>query len=472
MIARHRAVLPLTIALAAFFFCVAWLRHQHYGTHALDLGAYENSFWNLAHRGVPWNSVEGTHQWGNHFEIGLLWLWLPYRLAPSPVWLLLLQAITLAACVLPIEALARDVLGDRERALQVAIATAIAPQLILANLYDFHALTPCALAMATLALGIERDRSWMIWLSALVAVSLREQMALAMAAAGAAWVLRHGVRRLGQGIALVAVGVSAFLLIVVVIIPRYAGGGTFRYAASYGRLGGSPGAAARFLIEHPLRFVALPFEGGRKLYLLELAAGATLFSLAALRSRRTAWPLVIAAPLLLVQLLNDRREIWHLDFHYGAPVVPLLAAAAVLALPRFPVQAVRVWIAVTTVVALLRVPRVVAIPQGPLDFAFATSARAGALREAAALIPAGAAISAQADIVPHLADRPEIHAWPRIDATDAWILLDADGMESDHSVRPAIEAAIIALRSSPEWRVRLDRERVLLVERAGPSASQ
>src|SRR5207253_1611476 len=140
-----------------------------------------------AHRGVPWNSPERVHQWSNHFEIGLAWLWLPYRLAPSPVWLFLLQQISCAAAALPIESIVRHASGKRELGLVAALALLLTPQLMLAEIYDFHSITACAFPIALLAWGIERNSWKWIAVASIIALSIREQMGLAIVGAAAAW---------------------------------------------------------------------------------------------------------------------------------------------------------------------------------------------------------------------------------------------------------------------------------------------
>src|SRR5262249_10190685 len=156
--------------------------------------------------------------------LGLLWLWLPYRIWPSPLWLLGLQSATSAAAAIPIEALARHVTGSPKSALVCAGALLLTPQLLNAEIYDFHSLTLCALPMALMVWAIERDRVAGVAIAAALALSLREQMGLAVAGAGLAWAMRHGWRERGLHAAVLGtVGLSVFLLEVLWAIPAFAG---------------------------------------------------------------------------------------------------------------------------------------------------------------------------------------------------------------------------------------------------------
>src|SRR5262245_9081767 len=116
---RHPALVWVVAFHAIATFALSALRHAHFGSHAQDLGAYDSVFCNLAHRGTLWNSIERIHQWGNHLELGLLVMWLPYRVAASPLWMFALQSAACAAAAIPIETLARRALGDRRASLLV-----------------------------------------------------------------------------------------------------------------------------------------------------------------------------------------------------------------------------------------------------------------------------------------------------------------------------------------------------------------
>ena len=448
----------------------SWLRHQHFGSHALDLGAYQNVFWHQAFRGIAWNGVEHMHQWSAHLEVGLLGLWVPYRVWASPFWLFVLQGAASAGAGLVLDVHVRRVSGKPLLASVAVAAMLCTPQLLFAQIYDFHSIMLCVFPLALVAWGIECDSPWRVVLGAALACSLREQMGLVVAMAGLAWALRHGGRR-AWGAGLAVAGLSLFAAEVLWLIPSFGTGGQFRYISQYQRLGGSPGAALTMAATRPLHFLGLTVEGGRWQYVLKLAAGAGPLVLLSLRSvRRFAWPLLLAAPLLLVQLLSDREAVWSVRYQYGAPVVALLAAAAGLSAsslaPRLAMTLALGWLAVNVGYAGLRWAPYASFKGGPGDFAFEGSPRAKALEEAFALISDDASVSAQDGLVPHLANREQIHQWPDGETVDEYVVLDEAGVSGDMPVETtlAVRAGARRLRASADYERVFDREGVLLLK--------
>jgi uncharacterized membrane protein len=470
---RHRLVLPIVLLHAAVMLAWSLLRHHNFGSTS-DLGAYHAVYWNLSHRFTAWNSIDRIDQWSTHIELGLLWLVIPYRIHTSPVWLFLTQSLACAAAALPVEAIARRTTRDPVVALLAALAMLLTPQLLLAEINDFHPIAICTLPMALVAWGIEADHRKSIALGAVLAISIREHMGLLIAAAAVAWVLRQGVRRTWSALALGLFGVTVFILAITLVIPSFGSGHSFRDVAQYQRIGGSAEEALRLAGQNPLAFLLLPFEGDRKLFLLDLASGGLPLLALSLRSlRRAAWPLLLTLPLISVQLLSNDPTRWDIRSHYGIPVVPLFAAACVLALVFIPANyrrfAALAWVALVIVHMTEVVPSPIG-PGRPIDLAFHGSPRDLALRRAFTMIPAGASVSAQDDVVPHVATREEVHQWPDGEATDEFVLLDQEGPARNIRSREVLGNAAKRLRGDKHFQVLLDEAGVLLLKRvAEPS---
>jgi hypothetical protein len=111
----------------------------------------------------------------------------------------------------------------------------------------------------------------------------------------------------------------------------------------------------------------------------------------------------------------------------------------------------------------------VAVPAGPTD---------QARREALALVDAGAPVSAQYNLVPHLAHRAEVYEFPNPFRAVNW------GLAGDEHPRAALERLqfvvvqrdllgdqdrqlLDRLQADPAWRTLLDRQEVVVLERQG-----
>jgi uncharacterized membrane protein len=465
--ARHPLVIPLAVLYAAALFAWCALRHRHFGSSAFEMGAYHSTLWNMAFRGTPWNSLERAHQWSTHLELGLAPLVPLYRLAPSPAWLWLAEGAACGAAALPIDAIARRITGDAVVGLVAAAAMLLTPQLVLGQVADFQPIALAILPMAVMAWAIEVDSSRGLVLGAAGAILLREQLGAAVAVAAVLWVLRQGARRAPPAAALALAAVAVSALEIFVIIPSFGSDEAVRVAAQYGTLSGGA---------QPARLVAHAFDAGRRLYVVGLLSGALPLVFLSLRSlRRAAWPLAIGLIPLLVQLFSSEPRKWDLHYPYGVPVVAVVAAAAVLALRFIPASAAapastgrRVAVAGWLVLVLVHLGTVLPSPIGPgqpIDPEFARSARAGALARAIALVPTEASISAQDDVVPHVAERSEIHRWPDGMDTDDYLLLDADGAAANLRNHAAVPIAIQHVRADAAFEVLLDDAGVLLARR-------
>jgi hypothetical protein len=186
--------------------------------------------------------------------------------------------------------------------------------------------------------------------------------------------------------------------------------------------------------------------------------------------RRAAWPLLLAAPLLAIQLYSDEPAKWSIQSHYGAPLVPLFAAAGVMALALLPAKGDLRTIAAAAWVSLVMMhdARALPSPLGPGSAeggTFSQSPRFAALRKAIAAVPPQASISAQEDVVPHVASRADVHVFPDGEASDEYILLDREGAALRSGGTKAVDAAMDRLRTSSTFTVRVDEAGVLLLER-------
>jgi uncharacterized membrane protein len=470
---RHPLLIPLAAAYAAVVFAWLYLRHQHFGSAAFELGAYHSILWNVAIRHTPWNSLERSHQWSTHLEPVLLFLAPFYRVVASPVWLWLLECLGCAAAVLPIDAIARRVTGDAVVGLLAGLAMLVGPQLVLGQLADYHTLALCALPLAVIVWAIEVDSSRGLVLASAAAIGLREQMGAVVALAAVLWVVRHGWRRGPPAAILAIVALGIFATELFLIIPSFGTGQSAHLAAHYAGLGGSADEALRTAASRPLGVASTVLEMGRARYVIALMSGALPLAFLALRSlRKAAWPLVLALPPLAVQLVASASRKYDIHAPYGVPLVPLIAAAAVLALCFIPTDryrdARRLAAGGWLLLSLAHLAQLLPSPVGvgcPIDPGFEGSARQAAIQKAIAQVPQDLSISAQDNIVPHVATRSEVHLWPDGEATDDYVLLDSEGVASNVRNPASLTASARRLRANPRFELLVDEAGVVLAKR-------
>lgn len=250
---------------------------------------------------------EGFNLLGDHFHPLLALLGPVYRLFPSGLTLLMVQAVLLALSAVPLTAVARELLGPwRGTALGVAYAFSWGLQGAVAA--QFHEI---ALAVPLLALSLAaflRGRWWSCALWAAPLVLVKEDLGLTVAALGLVLWWR-GAARVGAGLAVW--GAAWFVLTIVVVLPALNPRGTYDY---YDRVGTEeqPGLLSALL------GAFVPGEKYVTLLLLVLAAGVV-----GVRS-----PLVwLWVPTLAWRFVGNVEHYWGWEWHYSAVLMPVATAA-------------------------------------------------------------------------------------------------------------------------------------------------
>lgn len=171
-----------------------------------------------------------------------------------------------------------------------------------------------------------------------------------------------------------------------------------------------------------------------------------------------------------MQLFSSDPEKWSIHSHYGSPIVPLFATACVCALiwipneKRMRLYAASGWLALTVAHGIWVLPSPVG-PGKPIDPSFIGSPREVALRKALSLITGDDSVCTQDNVLPHLADRIDIHEWPDGALTDDFILIDQDGPTRTPLGRNKLSNAASRIRVDPAFSVLIDDAGVLLAKR-------
>ena len=470
-------VAGLATVYAVTFAVLSVVRHRGFFTARYDLGNMTQAVWSAAHgelftvtdpAGVQMSRL------GAHVDpiLGLFaplwWIW------PNPSMLLVVQAIVVSSAAIPAYLLARRWLEDELLAVAFAAVTLLFPAIQWANVFDFHAVTLAApLLLWCIWAGVE-GRYVTLGVTATLAVMTKEQVGLSLVIFGIWMAVSLGRRWAGAILAAASLAWTA--IAVWVIIPHYNGGNASAFVSDrYGDLGSDTGDVLRTVVTQPWEAIrqGATADGGR--YLLALLLPLLALSLFA--------PLLAAGALpdLVLNLLSSRPEQHHIEYHYSAVIAPFLIAAAIRGLAtlrarRHPAWVVRLVASPARVATALVVAGIVAgYLLGPLPFwqhvpggskvraeQYRIPARTALLRDAVALVPDGAVVSAGNRIAGHLSDRRRILTFPTI-ADAEYVVVDLRQPDVDDDVDPVAHAAAVAgLRARPDFRLLSDRDGVLV----------
>jgi uncharacterized membrane protein len=419
------------------------VRYLSYHSPAYDLGFFDQLASNLS-AGRGWtSSFIGYDFRGQHWEpILLVWAQL-YRVVATPIWLLLINSVALALAPLAAWRLARRWLGiDSVAAPLAALATACSPLVLRAAGFDYHseALTPL---LALLALEAANRRRWLVMAaSCAVLVLLKEDAFLVVAGIG--WLTWRAEGR-RAGLAFAAAALAGFAVVVGVYMPSLRNGQASDLVARYAYLGStghaaSPADILAGMVTHPLTWLThlgsgAPLEGAA-LALLALALLPLL----------SGWAFFAVVPVLAVALLSNDPLQSSLQLQYGAEVFPLLLACALLGWRRAATWASLHRVRVLQRAALAAVAGVLAAVPLTVDLHARVADMSGIERRAGvqgvlADVPAGAAVAASSQLVPHLSDRPAVSELPDIRGA-SWVVVDADAAPSRQAIGAGYATAV------------------------------
>jgi uncharacterized membrane protein len=308
-LAHPDRVLPAVAAAGLFvvYTTLSVLRHRALETSGFDLGIFEQEVRSYADGRWPTSTLKGPGfpLLGDHFSPITATIAPLYRLVPSPVTLLVVQAALLAIAVYP---LARWAYQRSGWALSATVATGYGLSWGIAQTvgFDFHevAFAVPLLAFSAVALGEGRLRAAVWWAVPLALV--KEDLGLTIAVLGllVAW---RGERRLGRLTA--AVGVLSTVVEMGIIIPALNPLHHNAYTASV-----HTGLIA------DLVNLARP---DTKIATVVLLLAPTAFL--AVRS-----PLfLLAVPTLAWRFVAGNPAYWGTMFHYSAVLMPIVFAAFV-----------------------------------------------------------------------------------------------------------------------------------------------
>lgn len=397
------ALLALMLAYVVIVGGLAGFRHQRYGSYAFDLGIYDQALWLIAHGYRPDVTVRGLHILGDHFTPVLYPLSLLYWGEGGTQRLLWFQTIALALGALPLFRLTTRLTGERWPALMVSVCYLCYPPLRGLNLFDFH---PVALATPALLAALdfaEERRPVPLALACAWMLLCKQEAGMVVACLGVWYAVRWKQPR---SLALAAAG-AGWLLLALRLQARFAGSDETAYAALYPRLGRGVPEIVLGSVLHPLQTLGL--LDGREMgaYLLLLLAPLALLPLL---QPGTLW--LLLGPLAL-NAFSSRPSMRTIDYQYTALLIPVLFVAAVRAFAKVPPGKPRLisagaWVCCAVGTGVLVTPVLQRLAIRPV----LSAPEAAGTRALLASLPAQGSVSATSNLVPHLTGRRQVYLFP------------------------------------------------------------
>jgi uncharacterized membrane protein len=408
----------VTFAVLSAMYCLYSIRrHERLGSTGWDLGIFTQAVKAYGHFEAPLVPLEGTdvNLLGDHFQPWIALVGPVYRVFPSPVTLLVVQALLFALAAVPIVRLAAVRLGMVTGVL-IAITYGLAWGIAQALAFDFHeiALAVPLLAFSLVAVVEERWRAALLY--AMPLVFCKEDLGVTVVVIAAVVAVRFGRPSYRWAAATALWGAVWTVIATKVIIPAM-GSGDYSYEAKFAE---SPGEGVR-------GFIIGVSQGDARASTAFLLLVITVFL--ALRS-----PLVlVAVPTLAWRFLSVNHLYWGFGFHYNATLMPIMIVAMLDALIRLRGRTMSQRTEVGVAAAAAAVAVVLGWA-GPLDRLserdfYEPADQAQAVEKFNAMIPDGQSVATTNNLAPQLVADHEVTLFPkqkRDRSTAQWIVVDTN----------------------------------------------
>jgi uncharacterized membrane protein len=320
---NNKKILWLGIAVfLVIIFGFLLYKYYNYGYNAIDLGIYNQVFFNSVQGRLFEFSIHPHLYLGDHFELFIVLLLPFYAIIQSPLTLLFLQTIFIALSAWPLYLIARTKLS-RNWSLFIAFAFLLNPLVLNLSFFEFH-LLPFAIFFILFAFYFYYKNKFWPYLAFLVLLILiREDVSLVVIMFGLLALLEK--KQIKWIITPVLLG--GFWFITIFHLTGYFNqSGDYKFLSLYGWLGSSFEEIIKNFFAKPFFVIRQIFCWNNIFFVLGL-----LLPLAGLPILKLKY--FIPCFLIFVQLfLTKISSTIALQTHYPALIIPFLFIAAVFSL--------------------------------------------------------------------------------------------------------------------------------------------
>jgi uncharacterized membrane protein len=333
-IAAAVVVAALWAGYGYFFSRLAITNHHALHTSVIDLGYYDNIFWQSIHgHPLACSFIKAGYHGSAHFDPILVVLSPLYLLYPRAEFLLVLQSVFLGAGVVPVYLIARARLASRGAAVVLAVMYAVFPALHGANMYEFHSLSLVTPVLLWLLYFFEAGTYLRYWLLLLPALLVREDISLLTCFIGVYAILSRRPRAARLGWVTIAVCLAYFALVKRVFMTSpdifNSGKDSVSFAYYYEDLIPNHNGMGGFLISlvtNPVFVLKTALAEAKILYVVTLFLPLLFLPFFARTGR------VMLFYGLFFCLLASRSAVFTVHFQYSSLIIPIAFALTPTAL--------------------------------------------------------------------------------------------------------------------------------------------
>lgn len=465
----------IVFAFAIIYSLVSLVNHYLFRTYALDLGLYTNALYDYCH--FQWNDSttfkpEPQNLMGDHFDFYLL-LFSPFVWIFGSYTLLIVQIVSILFGGLGVY---RYFKTNRYLATSAMLFFYSFFGVYTALSFDFHDSVVVAMLVPWLFVFTkERKMSWCIFLILLLWLG-KENSSLWIAFVCFGLVLLNWKEKRWRLFFIIS-GFSSlvyFFILMKFVMPAMASDGIYPHF-DYRVLGATMGEAIAHLVLHPIdsfdlmisNFNGDPMADNLKSDLIKYL----IFSGIILLLFRPAY-LFMLVPVFFQKLFHDSTAIWGAGFHYCIEFTPILAIGIFEVVDKLKKEtfkkiatALLVVLAMSMTYRRLGAPYLYA-PNKNLDFLskehYKKEYNVKPVYKAFKLIPKNAIVSAQSNLVPHLANRDFCYMYPITNDAEYIILAKKD---TPYPLSDSLfQVEIQNYQASKDWIKLVDNEEVLLIK--------
>lgn len=442
----YPAALVACLALyVATFTLLVHLRYENLHPRNPDLALFNQTLWLSLHGRFMDSTILGYNYLGEHMSPILILLIPLYSLHPGPDTLALIQTGAIASAAIPLYLLARDELGRGWIPLVFAAAYLLYPATGWVDLTGFYTDTLGIPILMALFLFLRRQSYPALFATAVLALAVKEDWALIIAALGL--YLAVYARKPKIGFTLTAVAVLTFLIYIFFVVPAVTGE-PYRFVSERFNIN-DPDFQSKAVAE--LSNTALQ-RVSYLLYLLFPVLFLPLFNLSLKPWTSKLYPNValVALPGLVENLISSSAFHYSIESKFPSILLPFVFVSSVYGFKALSAKlgAQKAWrFGPTKASSLLAVAfftsvLVASVTIGPLPGSgrfdgtlYAPDARTQAAYELMDLIPANASVGVQCcpnplmqGVIVKLSNRMDIHFFPRDRGLFDYLLIDGQSL--------------------------------------------